>query len=252
MDGVLWRGDLLLPGASDVLNHLTSSRIPYAFATNNATKTVEQISVDGQIRGLPMRPEQIFTSSMAAVSLAQSHLQEGAKIFVVGEDGLKHPLREAGFELLPTADDAQAVLVGLDRDVTWDKLSEAAYAIERGAIFIGTNGDLSLPTEKGFAPGNGAILHALEVTTGISPTIVGKPDPSLFQEALKFIAIDPANTLVIGDRIETDILGGIRAGMLTALVLTGVSTASDLNDSSFQPDYIFPDLIDMHHELWGS
>lgn len=252
MDGVLWRGDLLLPGARDLLNHLTSSRIPYAFATNNATKTVEQISADGQIRGLPMRPEQIFTSSMAAVSLAQCHLQEGTKVFVVGEDGLKHPLIEAGFELLPTGDNAQAVLVGLDRDVTWDKLSEAAYAIENGAIFIGTNGDLSLPTERGFAPGNGAILHALEVTTGISPTIVGKPDPSLFQEALKFIAIDPANTLVVGDRIETDILGGIRAGMLTALVLTGASTASDLNDSSFQPDYIFPDLIDMRHELWGS
>jgi 4-nitrophenyl phosphatase len=252
MDGVLWRGDQLLPGARDLLDYLKRSQIPYAFATNNATTTVDQISADGQIRGLKLMPEQIFTSSMAAVSLAQSHLQEGEKIFVVGEDGLKRPLREAGFELLPSAEEARAVLVGLDREVTWDKLSEAAYAIEKGAIFIGTNGDLSLPTERGFAPGNGAILRALEATTGISPTIVGKPDPTLFQEALKYIDIDPANTLVVGDRIETDILGGIRAGMLTALVLTGASSVSDLNDSPFQPDYIFPNLIDLRQELWGS
>lgn len=250
MDGVLWRGDRLLPGVSVLLNHLTSSQIPFAFATNNATKTVEQISADGQMRGLCMKPEQIFTSSMAAVSLTQSHLQEGAKIFVVGEDGLIRPLREAGFELLPGAEGAQAVLVGLDREVTWDKLSEAAYAIERGAIFIGTNSDLSLPTERGFAPGNGAILRALEVTTGISPIIGGKPEPLLFLEALRLIAVDPENTLVVGDRLETDILGGIRAGLLTALVLTGASTTSDLSESSFQPDYIFPDLIVMRHELW--
>jgi 4-nitrophenyl phosphatase len=249
MDGVLWRGEQLLPGAKDLLVSLKDSSIPFAFATNNATKTVDQISAEGQMRGLPMLPEQVFTSSMAAVSLAQSHLQEGAKLFVVGEGGLRQPLKEAGFELLPSAMGAQAVLVGLDREVTWDKLSEAAYAIQAGALFIGTNGDLSLPTEKGFAPGNGAILQALEVTTGISPIIVGKPEPSLFLEALKQVAADPENVLVVGDRLETDILGGIRAGMLTALVLTGVTSSLDFDQSSIQPDYIFTDLINLHHEL---
>lgn len=252
MDGVLWRGESLLPGARSLLDHLTNSQIPYAFATNNATKTAEQISAEGRMRGLKMRPEKIFTSSMAAVSLAQSHLREGARIFVVGEEGLFRPLREAGFEIHPSSEGVQAVLVGLDREVTWDKLSEASYAIEEGAIFIGTNGDLSLPTERGFAPGAGAILRALEVTTGISPTIVGKPDPLLFQEALSSIGIDPEHTLVVGDRLETDILGGVRAGMQTALVLTGASTIDDLHASSVQPDLIFPDLLELLHVLWGS
>jgi 4-nitrophenyl phosphatase len=252
MDGVLWRGEQLLPGARELLVYLKESITPYAFATNNATKTAEQISAEGQMRGLPILPEQVFTSSMAAVSLAQSHLQEGAQLFVIGEGGLRQPLKEAGFELLPSAVGARAVVVGLDRDVTWDKLSEAAYAIQAGAVFIGTNGDLSLPTEKGFAPGNGAILQALEATTGISPTIVGKPDPSLFLGALKQVAANPEKVLVVGDRLETDILGGIQAGMLTALVLTGAASTLDIEQSSFQPDYVFTDLVGLYQEMIGA
>lgn len=249
MDGVLWRGDQLLPGASEFLLHLTERSIPFAFATNNATKTVDQIAADGQMRGLSITAEQVFTSSMAALALASSHLQEGAPILIVGEDGLSQPMKDAGFKLLPSADGAQAVIVGLDRELTWDKLSEAAYAIQRGAVFIGTNGDLSLPTERGFAPGNGAILQALEVTTGISPIIVGKPEPMIFLEALRMIPADPENVLVVGDRLETDILGGIQAGMLTALVLTGATSSIDLEQSPVQPDFLFPDLIIMKQEL---
>lgn len=251
MDGVLWRGDLLLPGAAALLETINQAQIPHTFATNNATKTVEEIAVDGQLRGLPIKPEQIITSAMVAVSITLSHLPVGAKVFVLGESGLVEPMQKAGFELILSAEGAQAVVVGLDREVNWDKLSEAAYAIESGAIFIGTNGDLSLPTERGFAPGNGAILTALEATTGIPATIVGKPDPLMFQHALAMIAVEPANALVVGDRLETDILGGIQAGMQTALVLTGASTLEDLDGSTTQPDYVFPDLRSMLHEFWG-
>jgi len=252
VDGVLWRGEYLLPGAKDLLRYLSDTQIPYAFATNNATKTPDQISAEGQMRGLEMSSHQVLTSSMAAVSVALTHLQDGSKIFVIGEQGLIEPLSKAGFELLPSANGALAVVVGLDREISWDKLSEAAYAIEYGALFIGTNADLSLPTERGFAPGNGAILQALEVTTGVSPTIVGKPDPHLFQQALEKLSLNAENTLVIGDRLETDILGGIRAGIQTSMVLTGASTLADLERSTFQPDFIYQDLVELRRDLWGT
>jgi 4-nitrophenyl phosphatase len=251
MDGVLWRGDLVLPGADDLINTLNKTYIPHAFATNNATKTAEQIAIEGQMRGLSIKPEEVITSAMVAVSMTLSHLSEGAKVFVLGEGGLTEPMQKAGFELIPSAEGAQAVVVGLDREVTWDKLSEAAYAIEGGAIFIGTNGDLSLPTERGFAPGNGAILQALEATTGIPPTIVGKPDPIMFHEALRMIAVEREQALVVGDRLETDILGGIQAGLQTALVLTGASTLDELDRSTIQPDYVFPDLLSLQEEILG-
>ena len=129
-------------------------------------------------------------------------------------------------------------------------MAEAAYAIEGGTLFFGTNSDPSLPSERGFAPGTGAILHALQVTTGVEPITFGKPEPYLFTQALEKLGTQPEHTLVLGDRLSTDILGGIRAGLLTALLMTGVTSGHDVQNSNIKPDLIFDSMHDLIREIW--
>jgi 4-nitrophenyl phosphatase len=139
----------------------------------------------------------------------------------------------------------------MDRGLTWPKLVEAGLAIAAGATFIGTNPDRTFPTERGLGPGNGSILAALETATGRPPIIVGKPEPHLFVEAMTRLAVPPNQTLVVGDRLETDIAGGIQAGMRTALLLSGVTSAADLRGREVQPDWTFEDLPALLQRLPG-
>lgn len=250
LDGVIWRGEKLLPGAMDFFVELHDRSIPYMFATNNATTTPQKMCERAQRLGFEMRPDQIVTSSHAAVNLLRKQLPEGATVLVIGEEGLLDALKDASFQIGFTAKNARAVVVGMDRKVTWDKMAEAAYAIAQGAIFLGTNADPSYPTERGLAPGNGAILHALQKTTGVAPIVVGKPEPYIFLQALDRMEIEPVHTLVVGDRLTTDIQGGINAGALTALVLTGVTSPKQLEESSIQPHFVFEDLEALVRNLW--
>ncbi|NIM92477.1 MAG: HAD-IIA family hydrolase [Anaerolineales bacterium] len=252
LDGVIWRGDLLLPGVNQFIETMRNRSIPYLFATNNATATPQGFCEKSRILGLDMKPEEVITSSDATASILSEKLPSGAIVYVIGEQGIRQALQEASFHITHSADKAQAVVVGLDRDVNWEKLAEAAYAINNGALFIGTNPDHSIPTERGMAPGNGALLRALEVTTGVSPFVVGKPQPYLYLEALERLGSPAEKTLVLGDRLDTDILGGIRAGTPTALVLTGATTREDLPESKIKPDFLFNDLDDLVHQLWGA
>lgn len=251
MDGVIWRGSQVIQGAGTFLNSIRDHQMPHLFVTNNATSTPTQISQKAKELGLEIPPDRILTSSLAAVAEVKRKFPSGAKLFVIGESGLRELLQLGGFELLERADHAQAVVVGLDRKVTWEAMSEAAYAIEAGALFIGTNADASLPTERGYAPGNGAILAALEQTTGIRPLVVGKPEPHLFLESAHTLELEPDQILVIGDRLETDILGGKNAGMPTALILTGASKTGDLDPNPVQPDLVFHNLAELSSMLWS-
>ena len=144
---------------------------------------------------------------------------------------------------------ADIVVCGLDKTLTWDKLAAATSHIRAGAQFIGTNGDATLPTEHGFAPGNGAILAALQAATGITPTIIGKPEPIMYQQAIALLGVNPADTIAIGDRLDTDILGAVRAGIRSLMVLTGVSAEEDLKSIDYQPTWIMPDIRDITHAL---
>jgi 4-nitrophenyl phosphatase len=249
LDGVIWRGEKLLPGVSAFFNELDRRNIPYIFATNNASTTPRKICLNAERMGFKMLETQIITSSQAAVNLLRQKLPEGADIYVIGEEGIQEALQQAHFQTINSAEQAQAVVVGMDRNVNWAKMAEAAYAISNGAIFLGTNSDPSFPTERGLAPGNGAILHALQLTTGVNPIVVGKPEPYLFLQAFDRLGTKPDQTLVVGDRLTTDILGGINAGALTALILTGVTSSSDLATSSIQPDFVFETLIALLAEL---
>ena len=144
---------------------------------------------------------------------------------------------------------ADYVVCGMDRELTWHKLATAALNINAGAKFIGTNPDTSLPTELGFTHGNGAILAALQAATGVAPTIIGKPEPLMYQQALALLGVEPAETMAIGDRLETDILGAVRAGIRSLMVLTGVSSEEDLKTSDYRPDWVMKDIQELTEAL---
>ena len=242
LDGVLWRGRDLLPGAVELLRFIETNGLRFCLASNNSTLSIESVQARLAPAAIHLAPGNLVTSAHAAAGYIRPHYRQPPSVFVIGEETLRRAVVEAGCSLMEVGDGAGAVVVGMDRDLTWHKMVEAGLAIAAGAAFIGTNPDRTFPTERGLGPGNGAILAALETATGRPPVIVGKPEPPIFHEATSRLAVPPAQTLVVGDRLETDIAGGVHVGMQTALVLTGVTSAADLPGRDIQPDWIFEDL----------
>jgi 4-nitrophenyl phosphatase len=213
--------------------------------------------------GVSVDAKEVLTSSMAtALYLAEQNNPATTRIYVVGEAGAREPLIEHGFtltELYELSDDcgdiaskgADIVVCGKDETLTWDKLATATLNIRAGAKFIGTNADVTMPTERGLTHGNGAILAALHAATGVTPIIIGKPEPIIYQQALILLDADPAGTIAIGDRLDTDILGAIRANIRSLMVLSGVSTEEDLKTSDYQPTWVMPNLRTVTQALQG-
>jgi 4-nitrophenyl phosphatase len=253
MDGVLWHGPQPLPGLTDFFQTLRDLQIRFILATNNASLTPEQYVNKLEKMGITVSSNDILTSGTAtALYLAGQTSPASTRIFVVGEEGARKPLLERGFTLTGlyevnnnnsnTGVGADIVVCGKDETLTWDKLATATLNIRAGAKFIGTNADTTLPTERGVTHGNGAILAALEVATGVSPTIIGKPEPIIYQQALALLGVEPEATVAIGDRLETDILGAVRTGIRSIMVLTGISSEQDLKNSSYQPTWVMQDI----------
>ncbi len=243
LDGVLWRGDQPLGPLSEWFQRLEALGLRWVFATNNATRTIDMYLEKFARMGLTdVRPDQIVNSILAAVYALRQRWPQGAAVYIIGEEGLFQGLAQAGYPFTEDLEAIQAVVVGLDRRLTYDKLALGTLAIRRGAWFIGTNPDRSFPTPEGLKPGAGAILAALEAATDVAPTIVGKPEPFLFQLALERLGTPPEATLVVGDRLETDILGGQRVGCPTALVLSGVTSREQVRTRNPAPDLIVEDF----------
>lgn len=250
MDGVLWHGEQPLPGLIDFFQTLRDLRIPFILATNNARQTPSQYVEKLARMGVTVTQNEILTSAVATAQyLAEHNNPEQTRVFVIGEIGASEPLLERGFTLTGLDDindgdnkGPDIVVCGLDKTLTWNKLATATSNIRAGAQFIGTNGDVTLPTEQGLAPGNGAILAALQAATEVTPTIIGKPEPIMYRQAIAMLGVDPADTVAIGDRLDTDILGAVRAGIRSLMVLTGVSSENDLQNIDYQPTWIMPDL----------
>ena len=212
-------------------------------ATNNATKSVEQYLVKLRGYGVETSRDQIVNSSMsAAYYLKQSHPQ-GGPVFIVGEKGLADTLAEWDFR--QAEDHVLAVVAGLDRHLTYPKLSRACQLIRAGAQFIGTNPDLTFPSPDGLTPGAGSVLAFIEAGSGVKPLITGKPEPFMFNLALKRMNLEPGQVLTVGDRLDTDILGGQRAGCPTVAVLTGVSTIEDVQSWRPAPDLMLDNLAEL-------
>lgn len=250
MDGVLWRGNTPLPGLIDFFDFLQNRAMPFMLATNNASKTPEQYLEKFANFGVTIKRENILTSSLATAAYLTQEFEPGATVYVVGQSGLHQAMREAGFNLVDDArQGADVVVAGIDFTLTYEKLKYAALLIRRGARFIGSNGDLTFPAEEGFVPGAGSILAAIQAATGVAPTIIGKPERLMFDIAVKKMGSRPEQTAMLGDRLETDILGGQRAGLKTILVTTGVDNEASIPQKGIRPDAIFSG-IDELAKVW--
>ncbi len=250
MDGVLWRGDTPLPGFNKLFDFLQSRNIPFMLATNNAGKTPEQYQERFAGFGVSIKQENLMTSSLATAAYLTNEIGSGKLVYVVGQDGLRQAMSSAGFTVVEDSSrPVDAVVAGIDFTITYEKLKHATLLIRRGARFIGSNGDVTFPSEEGFLPGAGSILAAIEAATGVKPTLVGKPERLMFDIVAQKLGSDPAHTAMLGDRLGTDILGGQRAGLKTILVETGVDDRDSVSTKGIQPDAIFSG-IDELVDVW--
>ena len=249
MDGVLWRGDTALPGLNHFFDFLHHQPIPYMLATNNASKTPLQYQEKFAKFGVKIEPGRVMTSSLATAAYLKRELSPGDPVYVIGGEGLHEAAREAGFILVEDANQpAAAVVVGIDFAVNYEKLKNATLLIQRGARFIGSNGDLTFPAEEGYYPGAGAILAALQAATQVKPITIGKPEPLMFEIAMEKMGSQPQHTAMLGDRLETDILGGQRAGLKTIMVTTGIDNLDSIAQKGVQPDVVFSGLDELVDE----
>ncbi|MCW5877117.1 MAG: HAD-IIA family hydrolase [Anaerolineales bacterium] len=243
MDGVMWRDDEPIGDVPVLLGAIQARGLDYAFVTNNATRTVEQYQEKFRGFSAEVPAERIHTSSRVTAKVLSKRYPDGGKVFIIGERGLQEALAERGFE--QAEEDCLAVVVGLDRELTYAKLRTAALLIQGGAAFVGTNPDKSLPSPAGEVPGAGSILAALQAATGAEPAVIGKPQPALLQAALEQLGVQAEHALMVGDRAETDILAGQNAGCRTALVLSGITSRAEAEAWQPPPDYIAADLTSL-------
>ena len=241
MDGVLYRGQLPLPGVNPMLALFERRGIAYACVTNNSTLTPEQYEAKLATMGIRIPAAQVITSSVATRRYLEGVVPHGTPAYYIGMEGLREALFDDGY-FIYDEQHPQVVVAGLDSGATYAKFKIAALAIRAGARFVGTNPDLTLPTEEGLVPGAGSIQALLTAATGVTPLVIGKPEPTMLHTAIAILRADPQRTLVIGDRLDTDIAGAAAAGLASALVLTGVTTMADLEHSALQPDGIYAGL----------
>jgi glycerol-1-phosphatase len=239
LDGVLFRGDETVSGGPETLAALRADGIRLAFVTNNSARTPEQVAEKLLGHGYAARPDEVVTSALATADvLAASGITEA---FVVGEEGIRHALAEAGIAVLegePAG--AACVVIGWDRQVTYLKLKTASLLVQRGARLIATNADRSYPAPDGSWPGAGALLAVVTTTTGVEPEIVGKPHPPLYLAAVQ--RLGGQRPLVVGDRLETDIAGALALGWDSLLVLSGATSRETAEASETRPTHVAPDV----------
>ncbi|WP_026556530.1 HAD-IIA family hydrolase [Arthrobacter sp. 35W] len=249
LDGVVYTGSKAIDGATDALDRLQGEGKSLAYVTNNASRSSEEVAAHLRELGAPATAGQVFGSALAGAELLAGEVAAGAAVLVVGSQVLADAVRAQGLVVVPSSDSRpDAVIQGFSPALGWKDLAEAAYAITAGATWVATNLDMTLPQERGFAPGNGSLVAAVASATGKSPLVAGKPEPALFETAARHCGVERA--LVVGDRLDTDILGGNRAGMATVLVLTGVDSvqtalAAHLDE---RPNYMVRSLGGLYEE----
>ena len=247
LDGVVYTGSDPIPGAAGFLAQARQHGLPFLLVTNNSTTS--PVRVAERLRGMhiEVRPEEILTSAQAAVGYVCAHSQgEAVRVRVIGEAGLFEAAREAGLHVVDADADGVVdwVVAGLDRSFSYEKLTAATRAIRAGARFLATNADALLPVEGGqVLPGAGSIVAAIQTASGVEPVVVGKPEPGLFEHGLARLGgLRPDQVAMIGDRLDTDVVGGRRAGLRTILVLSGVTTRQALASATVPPDTALADL----------
>ncbi len=241
MDGVLYRGNTIIPEVPRFIDALNRAGMPYAMATNNSTATPLQYVEKLAAMGIDVPEASIVTSGVATATLLKSRYKRGTTVYVVGMAALEEALFADGY-FSPAGEDSQVVVSGANFELRYEHLRTACLAIRAGAAYVATNADKTFPTEVGLIPGSGAIVAALSAATDTDPLVVGKPSPEMIASCVTIIGVEAKRALMIGDRLDTDILAGERAGTPTLLVLTGVSTVQDVADSGIVPDVIIETL----------
>lgn len=256
MDGVLWRGNTPLPGLVEFFETLAEYGIRFILATNNATKTPGMYVEKLAKFGVAVSAEQVLNSAEATAAYLEQSYPAGSAVFVVGEVGLQKALAGRGFVVVTDdmgveglAERPKIVVAGMDQHITYDRLATASLLVGNGADFIGTNPDPSFPSERGQVPGAGAIQAVITATTGVKPVIIGKPERAMFDEARRRMGAPVEGTVMVGDRLATDIAGGKAAGLVTVMVLTGISRREDLEGSVVRPDFVFEDIQELTKAL---
>ena len=242
MDGVLLYGGAPVPGAAQFLARLEATATRYLILTNNPLYVPADLSHRFQIAGLPVAPERIFTSAMATAMFLKS--QPGRRTaYVIGESGLTSPLHEAGFIITDHAPDY--VVLGETLAYNFEAITKAIRLVAAGARFIATNPDSNGPGEGGIVPACGAMAALIERASGRAPFYIGKPSPLMMRNALNHLNAHSEETIMVGDRMDTDIVAGVQAGMETILVLTGVTKREDVSQFPYQPTHVLDSVADI-------
>lgn len=251
MDGVLYRGDVAIPGAREFLADLMAGHVPFRLLTNNSSATPEEYAARLAVMGISVAPENIMTSALATADYLAETSPGGGRVYAIGGEGVRDALRQRGFELVPDAP-ADFVVVGIDWNVNYEAFRRANAAIRGGARFVGTNGDKTFPHPNGIVPGNGALLAFLESATGVKPTVIGKPSVAIFTQTAHSMGVPAEATAMVGDRLDTDIEGAARAGMRSVFLLSGVHTRADLAWAPAPPDVVFDDIAALRAAWQGA
>jgi glycerol-1-phosphatase len=253
LDGVVYLGGTAIPGAAEALRKADSAGMRLAYVTNNAFRTPAAIAALLTSFGAPASPQDVVTSAQAAARLLAERLPAGAPVLVIGGSGLRMALRERGLRPVSTAADKPlAVVQGYSPDVNYSMLAEGGLAVAAGALFVASNGDLTLPSRRGRQPGNGSLIQVVATATGVQPLVAGKPEPPLHRESV--LRTGARHPLVVGDRLDTDIEGAHRVGADSMLVLTGVTGPAEAVAAlpSQRPTYLAEDLtglLEPHPEI---
>jgi NagD protein len=242
MDGVIYRGPELIPGAAEFIASLRRSRIPFMFLTNNSQRTRRDVAMKLTRMGVAVEDTHIFTCAMATARFLASQKPHGTA-YVIGEGGLLNALHSNGYAIVDRSPDY--VVVGEGRTLSFEMLEQAVQMVLDGAKLIATNLDPNCPTNSGTRPGCGAIVSLIEKATGIQAFSVGKPSPVMMRMARKELGMATSETIMIGDTMETDIQGGVQMGYRTILVLSGGSSREDLAKYAYQPDLIIDSVADL-------
>ena len=240
LDGVAYRGDVPIATAVLAFRQWHEQGLPYAFVTNNSTKTAREFADKLNSMGIPATPERVITSSAVVARRVKADLPPGSRVMVIGAASLVGAIEAQGFQIADQ--DVRAVVAGLDRAFTFEKLQKAQAALLAGASFFGTNADRMLPHGLGYEPGAGSILAAIQTASGVTPVVTGKPQPDLIHMALEILGSDPETTFMLGDQIETDIMAGRAAGLKTILVGTGLPPKAV---PGILPDFDIETLLDL-------
>lgn len=242
LDGTLYLGERLFPGVTDLLALIRQSGGQYRFLTNNSSRSVDAYVQKFARLGVSARPEDFLTSVDALIAHLRAHGGEGRRYYVCGTESMKSQLRAAGFTVAEKREDANALLMGFDTELTFQKLEDACILLGQGVPYLATNPDWVCPTSYGFVPDCGSVCEMLWRATNRRPLVIGKPEPAMPRLAMAQAGVSAQETLLVGDRIYTDIASGANAGIDTLLVLSGEAKEADLPAADPRPTFVLPDV----------